>query len=442
MKSFLIVVSIALLTSAAQAASFKLDANGAEPLYQTTLPKEVYQYSSSNHLQDLSIINANGESVPYALVPYENMFRQTKITETSKPLVIFPMQEETLKQAGVTNIQLNNHNSSTSINVLAEDSKPVSKTYYLFDLGQQPPAFKKLTFDWEGQQGQLFSVDIMTSNDLKSWTKAGEAVLVKVSANNEAIVQNSVIFDQLIKARYLQIRPHETTGAFALTAVNLEFNVVQEVTQPILWQSISFLERTKRNTDMHVDFESSSRYPATYLTITLPQQNTITHATVLTRNHDDQPWQIVSSSALFRLNKQGTEVTNKEIHIPKTTARYWRLTFNQDQGGIGNDNPQLSLGWLPDVLVWNARGTNPFTLYVGEPNKEANRVAIMHLLKPYGVKKPQELPFSNLTLSSLNQDDNTWDSPADVKRRWLWGGLFVGVLALAIMAYSLVKKNP
>lgn len=442
MKSLLVVVSIALLTSAAHAASFKLEANAAEPLYQTTLTKEIYQYTGSNQLQDISIVNANGETVPHALVPYESMFQQTKITQTTKPLVIFPMQAEALKQAGITNIQLNNHNSNTSINVSSEDGKPISKTYYLFDLGQQPLAFKKLTFDWEGQEGQFLTVDILTSHQLNSWTKVGEAVLLKVTANNQAIVQNSVMLDQLVTARYLQIRPHETTDSFVLTAVNLEFNQVQDLIKPTLWQTVSFSKRTNRNVETHVDFESSSRYPATYLKITLPQQNTITYATILTRNHEDQPWQFVTSTALFRLNKQGTEVTNKEIHIPRTTARYWRLTFNQDQGGIGKENPQLSLGWLPDVLVWNARGSSPFTLHIGEASNTANNVSIGHLLKPYGVKTLQQLPDSKLSLSSQNELNNTWDSPADVKRRWLWGGLFIGVLALAIMAYSLVKKNP
>jgi hypothetical protein len=441
MKPLLTLVAIALFSSTAQAASYKLDANGANPLYQTTLTKEVYQYTSSNHLQDLAITNADGEPVPYAIIPHERMHQQTKVTETSEPLVIFPMQKDTLSQAGITNIQLNNHDSNTSINVISNDGKTVSNTYYLFDLGKEHPAFKKLTLDWQGQEGKLLSVDVMTSNNLNSWTPIGEAALLKVTANEQTILQNSVNFDHLINARYLQIRPQETTDSFVLTSVNLEFNQVQEVTQPTLWQEVSFLKRVENKAETSIDFESSSRYPATYLSVKLPQQNTITYATVLTRNLEDEPWQFVTKASLYRLNKNGKEYVNKDIHISKTTSRYWRLTFNQSQGGIGIENPRLSLGWLPDVLIWNARGSSPFTLHVSENNNIANTVSIMDLLNPYGIKELQQLPSSSLSLPSHTQVLNTWDTPSDYKRLWLWGGLLLGVVALAIMAYSLAKNK-
>ena len=46
----------------ASAASFKLDANGNAPFYQTKVSKEVYQYTHSSRLQDLTIQNASGEA--------------------------------------------------------------------------------------------------------------------------------------------------------------------------------------------------------------------------------------------------------------------------------------------------------------------------------------------------------------------------------------------
>jgi hypothetical protein len=426
----------------AQAASFSLDADGLEPLYQTTLPKSIYQYSRQNRLKDLTVRNAEGEAVPYALVPYQSIHPKTKVTEQSKPLVIFPMQEDEIKRAGVTNIQLNALDRHTSVNVTSGDDKSISKTYYLFDLGKKHHAFKKLSLDWEGQEGKLLTVDVMTSEDLNHWSHVSDATLLKVTASEQTIVQNSVTFKQPINARYLQIRPQASTESLTLTAVNLEFNHVKEVTLPLAWQAIPFLQREQTSSETHIDFESTSRYPATHLTIDLPQQNTITHATIMTRDNKEQPWRTIKRTSLYRLNKNGQDYTNKPISIPNSTARYWRLSFAQTKGGIGNQNPQLRLGWVPDTLVWNARGSAPYAVQIGEPNSTSNSVSVSSLLKPYGSQKVQQLPMSKISLVAADQDFNAWDRPKDYKRLWLWGGLLLGVLALASMVYSLLKHNP
>jgi hypothetical protein len=443
MKSLVALIGIMTLMSAVQAASFKLEATGSEPLYQTTLTKEVYQFSRRDHLKDLAIINADGESIPYALMSYATLYPQTKVTAESKPLVIFPMQESTLNQNKVMNIQLNSHDSNTSVNVTSGAANATAKTYYLFDLGQQHPGFKKLTLDWQGREGKLVTVDVKTSDNFKDWVHAGQAALLKVTAGEQAIVENSVTFDHLIEARYLQILPQETTDAFALTAVNVEYSYTQEIAQPILWQEIPYTQREQTNTALtHIDFESAGRYPASHLKVNLPQKNSITQVTILSRNRNEDAWHYVTKASLYRFNQHNKDYVNQDISIPTTTARYWRLTFDQASGGIGKDNPVFSLGWLPDILVWNARGSSPYSMRIGDVSNAVNVVAVSSLVQPYKLEKVLQLPSAGFSVLEHEQSINAWDTPADYKPLWLWGGLFLGVLALAVMAYSLIKNNP
>lgn len=443
MKFLITFIGVFMFSGIVQAAHFKLDVAGSEPLYQTTLTKEVYQFSRSDRLKDLAVVNADGESIPYALMSYDSIHPQTKVTAESKALTIFPMQENSLKQHGVMNIQLNSHDNNTSVNVMSGDANAVVKTYYLFDLGEKHPAFKKLSFDWQGKEGTLVTVDVMTSNNLKDWTQAWQASLLKVTANNQAIVQNSVSFDRLIETRYLKISPQDVHDDFDLTAVNVEFSHREDIAQPILWQEIPYRQREQtKTTQTHIDFESAGRYPASYLKVNLPQNNTITQVTILTRNQKDEALHYLAQASLYRLNKGNKDYQNQDIHIPVTTARYWRLTFNQASGGIGKDNPALSLGWLPDILVWNARGPSPFSLQIGEDNNSVNTVAVTSLVQPYSLEKILQLPQSNLSLQTHEKSINAWDTPADYKSLWLWGGLCLGVLTLAVMVYSLIKSNP
>ncbi len=441
MKSNLVAISALILATSSQAAIFNLETNQDEPLYQTTLPIAVYRFSNSDHLQDLVVINADNETVPYALVPYDRMHVQQVMTEKSKPVVIFPVQQDSANNAAVTAIQLDSKDSKTSIQMTSQTEVPSSKTYYLFDMGKQHPAFNKLTLDWDGHSGKLIILDILTSNNLKDWQHVGEATLLKTSANNETILKNSVSFEQDINAQFMQIKPKNTTETFSLKSASLQFNQIEETELPIDWQDITLMHREQTDKSVHIEFESDGRYPARYLNIQLPQQNTITNVSIHVRNNTNQPWSHIKNAPVYRLKKDGKYYTNKPVQITKTASRYWRLSFDIKNGGIGHENPKLSLGWLPDTLIWNARGLAPYQLLIGEDTKTTNLMSINDLMRPYDKLRLSKLPFSSLTLVSSNQQNSSWETPKNNKRIWLWAGLFIGVIALASMAYSLLRAN-
>ncbi len=442
MKSNWFALLALILAISSQAATFNLETSNDEPLYQTTLPKAVYQYSTRDHLQDLVVMNVNNEAIPYALVPYNRMHQQEIVTEKSKPIVIFPLQQVSVNNAAVTAIQLDSQNNKTSIQITPQAEAIASKSYYLFDLGKQHPLFNKLTLDWEGQLGKLITLDIFTSDNLQDWQYAGEATLLKASASNEVILKNSVSFTQGIKAQFLQIKPKNTTETFILKSASLQFNQIEEAPLPIDWQAIPFIKREQAKDFIHLEFESLGRYPTRYLNIQLPQQNTITNVSIYVRNNTDQPWRIIKNTSVYRLKKDDNQYTNKPIQISETTARYWRLSFSKNNGGIGNDNPTLSLGWLADKLIWNARGPGPYRLQIGDNiNTATNLMNINDLLRPYGNLSLSDIPAAPLTFISGNQQASTWETVKDRKRLWLWAGLFLGVIALASMAYSLLKED-
>lgn len=145
--------------------------------------------------------------------------------------------------------------------------------------------------------------------------------------------------------------------------------------------------------------------------------------------------------------QQGKTFTSPNVVLSPTVARYWCLQFNLSSGGIGAENPSLPLGWLPSTVVWSACGQAPFTLHVGEKHSIDSNVSIATLIPDYKIEKNQALTNSNLTLevsannAASEQVANTWVSPIDYKRWLLWGGLFLGVLLLACMEFSLVKTN-
>jgi Protein of unknown function (DUF3999) len=427
------------------AASFNFDATGSEPLYQTTLSKEIYQASHRDGLKDLIIHNADGEQLPYALLSYEFLYPTQVLAET-KPLMIFPMLNNANKASSNINIHLEQGDNKTTVNVESNKKSQQQKTAYLFDLGKKHPTLKKLNVDWQGADGMLISMEAFSSNDLKNWTNIGQSVLFKSAAGGQTILQNSIELYAFTEERYLQIRPSETDDVdFKLTAVSAEYSKTNHLLLPQLWQALKLLNREQAdNGIINIDFESDGRYPASYLRIDLPQLNTITNVQVLTRNQTDAPWNILINAPIYRLNKQGRDTINPDIKINPKVARYWRLQFNQANGGIGSENPTLSLGWLANTIVWNARGRAPYTLQLGENSNPTNSaMSISNLMPDYSPEKINILPVANLNLTNNSTEKtlNPWISAPDYKRWLLWAGLALGVLLLAGMAYSLLKTE-
>lgn len=442
------------LTLPATAASFKLDANGNEPFYQSNITKEVYQYTHSSTLQDLTIQNASGEQVPYALIPYEDLHPQTSTHKDSKPLMVYPIKENALSNPNELRIHLQKNAGNTSVDIVSSDGETdASKkpdSIYLLDAGKKHAPLETISVDWQGVDGKLLTLEVLTSDDLQSWSHAGNAVLLKTSNANSSILQNTISLDSPTEARYLQIRTTEPNStSFNLTRANAEYSKVQSIAPQLVLQDIQFIERSEdtKNGLVNIDFESAGHFPASYLQIKLPQNNTITNAMIQVRNNTNEPWEYLTTASVYRLMQQGKTFTSPDVVLSPTVARYWRLQFNLSSGGIGAENPSLSLGWLPSTVVWNARGQAPFTLHVGEKPSIVNNVSIASLIPDYKIEKIQALVNSSLKLEvSANNTTpekaaNTWVAPIDYKRWLLWGGLFLGVLLLAGMAFSLLKTD-
>lgn len=443
-----LTLTTALTSAPASAASFRLEANGNEPFYQSILTKQVYQYTRSDELQDLTISNAAGESVPYALIPYAALHPQTATSHNRKKLILFPIQESSLASPNKLRIQLEKNVGDTTLNVIASETTSKTNSVYLLDAGKEHAPLQTLIVDWQGSEGKLLAVEVLASDDLENWSHSGNAVLLKTATANNSILQNTITLDNATEARYLQIRLIEPDNnkTFNLTLANAEYSKVQTITPNLLWQRINFMARKQdhKTGQVNIDFESLGRYPASHLRLQLPQDNTITTVTIQIRNSTNKEWTYLTTASAYRLKQKSQTFTSPDVVLSPTVARYWRLQFNQSSGGIGAENPTLSLGWLPPTVVWNARGQAPFMLHVGENPNFVNSVDVASLIPDYKIEKIQQLIKANIVeevSANTGATANPWLTPIDYKRWLLWGGLLLGVLLLAGMAYSLLKTE-
>ncbi len=439
----------------AMAASYKLDVKDNKPFYQTNVPLEIYKQTYHSNLQDLTISNAAGEQVPYALVPYQQLHPETTNRKEMIPLAFSPVKINALQSASSLQLALEKSAATTSLNITTYDTKPgevkpAASTVFLIDLGTKYPPINELLVDWQGGENALHNIQVQSSADLKNWTFAGDATLVSTTSAN-SIKQHGIKLDNhwnsANNARYLQIRSTDANdkGAITITKVQARYDVLQTVEEIALWQAPQLIGRAIEDKTglINIDFESLGHYPVSRLKVSLPQANTITYATIFARNASNAPWKQISYRELRRHKE--SEPLSSISGISAIDARYWRLQFNQAEGGIGADNPVLYLGWLAPTMVWNARGQAPYTLAVGENPSIVNTISIATMIPKYNAQTINNLPVAQLIIANQNmpnaQAPSTWVATRDYKAWLLWGGLMLGVLLLAGMAYSLLKAE-
>ena len=430
------------------AAEFGLSATGDEPLYQTTLSKEVYHASQGRGLSDLTLQNASGEQVPYALLDDAVLHPNEVKNSTQQALKWFPLSEKAMTNTQQLQLALGTSGNSTQLNIQQHQATTQEKTVYLVDAGKGHADLHTLLVDWQGEDGQFITVEVLASDDLKDWNSVGQGVLLKTTSQGNTILQNTITMDYANQARYYQLVPQGVAGElFKLTSVKAHYQRTTQVTGRALWQDLTWLSRSEDGKgQVNVDYEAMGHYPATAIQVALPEQNTITNVHVLVRNNANDPWMLLSAASLYRTVKQGKPVNNPDIVIRPHEARFWRLQFHQASGGIGQQNPGLRVGWAPQTVVWNARGQAPYTLQVGHQPSMSNVLALDDLMPHYTQEKLQQLPKAALTFTanasvSASPTQSAWVSPPDYKRWLLWAGLLVGVLVLAGMAWSLLKTT-
>jgi Protein of unknown function (DUF3999) len=464
MKIIHIIVVTLLASAPAMAADFKLEqTKTGEPFYQSLVPMAVYQQTHKSDLSDLTIKNAAGEQVPYALVPYSQLNPNTVNRQETIPLQFSPVKIGALQNPSQLRLELEKTTGSTSVNITSSDVKPIASIAYLIDLGANKlgkkfPPIKVLLVDWQGGENTLNNVKVLSSANLKDWTYAGDATLLSTTSSN-AISQHYIKLDNNWNisedARYLQIRPADDndTGTITITKVQARYNVLLTLDDEPIWQQPRFLARETiaKTGKINIDYESFGHYPAGRYKIKLPQANTVTDVTVLVRNASNEAWRSVSYGSIRSL-ADGKAYPNYS-YVQNVDARFWRLQFDQASGGIGAENPTLTLGWLPPTVVWNARGQAPFTLSVGDKPSIVNTIAVASMLPNYSAEKLSYLPAANIIgnlavqappsaqNAAAAQPASTWVAAPDYKTWLLWGGLVLGVLLLAGMAYSLIKSE-
>jgi hypothetical protein len=241
------------------------------------------------------------------------------------------------------------------------------------------------------------------------------------------------------KAKYLRLSWAADQAPLELVGARFEYaeRVVETTRQ---WREVAGSPIAAHDGDY--EFDLAGAFPVDRIAIDLPEINSVVPAQLYARASSEQAWRPIASVVLYRLRQGDAEVTAAPTAVSGGSLRYWMLRVAADSGGLGSGRPRMRAGWVPQQLVFAARGSGPFTLAYGNATAASTALPIATLVPGYptasaptiGVATVQ--PGPPMVLGGVER----LTKPIDGRRLLLWSTLVLGVAVLAWMAWRLSRQ--
>ena len=441
------------------ARAVRIEGGTEDSHYRFTLPADAYRGVTRSDLGDLRVFNGAAEPVPYAFVPLR--------PEKHKPAVhaakLFPLRGEEAKGLDGVNIRIHQDKGGTSIDVSTTSTSKERKLLgYLLDASSlKEPPLEALLLDWQAREGFTGTARVEGSEDLKSWrTLVGGASVLYLEHAGQRLERKRVELHGA-RSKYLRVSFTGVPADFTLKQARLELRP-RRVEPAREWLSLVGKEVADRPGEY--EFDTGGHFPIDRLRFALPQVNTVAQVHVLARQTEEirsrrerrsrveENWRPAASATVYRLRRNGAEVTNADIVVGPNASRRWLLRVEQRGGGLGSGEVRLEIGWVPHEVVFAARGEPPFTLAYGMKIAKPGALPITSVLPEY--KEGEAIALKATRLSDLAPAAPPPAGLSDYLReavdsgeakKWaLWGSLVIGVLLLVWMAFALLKQvgNP
>lgn len=408
--------------------------------YRVVIEPQVYEQAWSPQLADVQVFNAAGQALPSALLSPDQPLAQAPV---QRELPWFPLPRQ-VGSAGDDLTLLAERDADGRVQRLLARSGQGSAQEraggWLVDasvLGQQPMA--ALALDWEVPAAPLqMDVRVESSDDLRSWNVVNEKVpLVDLQRDGKRLLQRRLDIGR--SARYVRVLPLQGAALPALRGVLVELPPVA-ATHPWEWLAL----RPIHQADGSFTFELEGRFPIGLVDVA-NTDNSLVQWTVYSRDSKSQDWQRRTAPWIaYQLQRDGAGATQSPPQrlVGTTRDTYWKLVADPAaQAG----EPTLRLGYQPEVMVFLSQGAAPYSLAVGSATATRRDAPVAVLIEEL---RQRNGPAWQPTVARLEgpvevlAGDAALRTPVDWKRWLLWALLAVGVLVVAGLAISLLRRPP
>lgn len=413
-------------------------ADGAAPVHEVAIPRELYQNVTRPDLGDVRVFNAAGEAVPHAL--RASQAGAAPVTRAHVPLYPLPASAGPATDDLSLTIERNRDGSIVNVKT-APGAKPVERTtMYVLDATAFASPLRALELDWRdaGNANLVARLRLEHSDDLQHWRALGEHQVARLTHDGRTLTQRRIEFAP-VKAKYLRLSWLDPAARVDLARI--EGELVGDAVPPAReWSSA-----TVRPGDQAGEFllELPGYMPLDRVRLVLPPGNALFDVELLAPGAPAESWRTRASGLVYRFETPHGVVTNTELALAHGTATQWRLKLRHKENAALHDGPRIEFGWVPQQLVFVAQGAGPFQLAYGSAHVAPAGYTVDQLLLPFRVQaKPIEIPRAQLQAPRTLAGPEALRAPTVLPwKQWLlWSVLVVGVILLGLMAWKLFRQ--
>lgn len=431
--------ALAQETPARYSHAARIEGAGEDSHYRFALPPDAYRGVTRPDLGDVRVFNGAGEPVPYAFVPP----RPATLDPALRGTKLFPLRGEEAKGLDGVNIRVRQGRDGTTIDVSSTPGggKAARKLLgYLVDASALKTPLEALVLDWQSREGFTGTARVEASEDLRSWRPVASAPVLFLEHAGHRLERNRVELHGA-RAKYLRLSFTGVPAGFALRGARAELRP-ERVEPERQWLTLA--GKPVDNRPGEYEFDAGGHFPVDRVRFVLPQVNTVAQAQLFSRNRSEDAWRLAASGTLYRLRRNGAEVTNADLSVAPGGGRRWLLRVDPRGGGLGGGEVKLEIGWVPHEVVFAARGTGPFSLAWGLKVAKPGALPISAVLPEYKEGEALKLKVASLAAPAPQAPSGSTFSDyvqsGEAKKWALWAALVAGVLLVAGMAFALLRQ--
>jgi len=404
--------------------------------YKFTLPLDVYLHTASSELDDIRILNANGEVVPYSM---QRLEAQKRVGRPLAALPLFALRGDPVRATQALRLKVNANGTSIELQREGEQLTELPITGYLFDARAVDSPLSALDLAWAAPaKGFSTHATVEASDDLASWRAVAlSAPLVDLSHASDRLQQKRIEFGPT-QAKFWRLRWTEVPGPIALTGATA-------VPVAVMMESSRYhLRAVGEATDRPGEFRYALRIhtPIDRINLELPDLNSVAEAQFFVPGGKPGEWRTVWSGTVYSLRASTGSIDNKPIEIPPVESNEWRVRIPARESTIPVV-PALIVGWLPHELTFIARGEGPYELVYGNSTARSAAIRLNNVLSTGENGKPVSVGTAEVGrekelggAARLQQEPE----PLPWRTMLLWSVLVIAVGLLGFMAWKLARQ--
>lgn len=435
------LLSAAVLAAPAQfrySAPVQVDRPAA--FVQLALPPAAYAHSQRSGLEDLRLVDADGERVPFALLQPRAAAQRDK--ELLRDVVAYALPRRPAPGAAwASPVEVVVQGDRLSVRRLGGGTQAAPDPQspgWLFDLGERrsdDPPPKSLRLQWTAPAEFSATYSFESSDDLHQWRPGGQGQLLALGT----LTQPSVPLPSGV-GRFVRLTWSDPGSAPAISAAR---QVADETQQQVL-DPPTRLGFSGVPDGRGLRFDLGAVLPLVEVDLQWSAGTHLAPLRIQGRDAEDAPWREIAPAVFYRLERPDGASVSPAIAL-QARQRYLRLLPDERAAALEPGLARLVVQAPLASLVFAAQGQPPFRLLAGSPDAPGGALPVATLVPALDDERSR---FGRASLGP-------WSENADVAQRreadrrraalrpWLlWAVLLVGVAGLGFMVWRLLRNAP